>query len=661
MGHPMNLYKKVCLTLAFVASMVMLSFAQSEYTLISLGKRVESMLNSTDMLKLSMDGDMMHDAIRGDMLLALKAAGSGDQKTLEEAKADFKEHSERFTSNITEIISKTTSPKIKSATEETFKTIQVYIGSGQKMLESLAQDPSGTQNFPVFQNAFGDLEGKMEVLGDFIMSNAKADRDGYQNEQSLASYLSWGGLGLVILVLAGFSYFILSRIMAPIRQMITTMGVVSGGDYTTQIPGLERTDEIGDMAKSLNVFQEKSKEVETMNAQRQHMAEEQNRKVKDEMLKLSNMLDQEVQAVVSKIRGEGEVMLTQAENMRTLTKSLETQSQEASMTSENANSSVKNVAFGTDELSASIQEISQQVSQATAITQKASSAAQSTHEDVKKLSETAGKIGDIISLISNIAEQTNLLALNATIEAARAGEAGKGFAVVANEVKNLASQTSQATTEISSQITEIQTAVGETVNSISDILETIINVDSISSSIAAAVEEQRTATENISQNTQEAASGTGDVSIKIGEVSSKLSDAGGFAGELYTSVESMTGQVVELQDRLRALLRNSEAGDRRASKRYKPNNYAIDVNHKGADKRVAVIDISIKGVAIDPTGFGFAKGDSTTLTLPGLTDQITGKVAGVDDKRARIEFALNDAQKDMLTKTLEGTPERAAA
>lgn len=645
----------------FMATMVMISFAQSEYTLSHLRARVDHMLNSTDMLKLSMDGDMMHDAIRADMLLGLRAASSHNPKDLEQAHADFKEHSERFTKNMEEIVSKSTSSKIKATVQEILPLVHQYIESGQKTLDGFSQDPTGGQNFPAFLNVFSQLEDKMGEQGDLIMANAKTDRDGYLEDQALASYFSWATLGFIILVIGGFSYFIISRIMAPIRKMIETMGVVSGGDYTTEIPGLNRTDEIGDMAKSLNVFQETSKEIAIMNSQKQKLAEEQSRKVKDEMLKLSNMLDQEVQAVVSKIRGEGEVMLTQAENMRTLTKTLETQSQEVSMTSENANSSVKNVAFGTDELSASIQEISQQVSQATTITQKASSAAQSTHEDVKKLSETAGKIGDIISLISNIAEQTNLLALNATIEAARAGEAGKGFAVVANEVKNLASQTSQATTEISSQITEIQAAVGETVNSISDILETIINVDSISSSIAAAVEEQRTATENISQNTQEAASGTGDVSVKIGEVSTKLSDAGGFAGELYNSVESMTGQVVDLQNRLRTLLRNSEAGDRRTSKRYKPNNYAVEINHKGSKKNVPVIDISLKGLAIDPKDFGFTVGESVALAFVGLGDQITGKVSGVDDKRARIEFTLNDAQKETLTKILESTPQRAAA
>jgi len=661
MGHLMNLYKKVCATLLFMATMVMVSFMQSEYTLSTLSNRVDHMINSTDMLKLSMDGDMMHDAIRADMLLGLRAATSHNPKDLEQANADFKEHSERFTKNMEEIVSKSTSLKIKETVQGNLPLIDHYIKTAKKTIESFAQDPTGGETLPAFLKVFSQLEDKMGEQGDLIMENAKTDRDGYLEDQSLASYFSWGGLVLIILVLAGFSYFIISRIMAPIRQMITTMGIVSGGDYNTEISGLGRTDEIGDMAKSLNVFQETSKEIAVMNAQKQKLAEEQGRKVKDEMLKLSNMLDQEVQAVVSKIRGEGEAMLTQAENMRTLTKSLETQSQEVSMTSENANSSVKNVAFGTDELSASIQEISQQVSQATTITQKASSAAQTTHEDVKKLSETAGKIGDIISLISNIAEQTNLLALNATIEAARAGEAGKGFAVVANEVKNLASQTSQATTEISSQITEIQTAVGETVKSISDILETIINVDSISSSIAAAVEEQRTATENISQNTQEAASGTGDVSIKIGEVSSKLSDAGGFAGELYNSVESMTGQVVELQTRLRTLLRNSEAGDRRTSKRYKPNNYTVEINHKGSKKNVPVIDVSVKGMAIDPKGFGFTVGESVTLVFAGLGDQITGKVAGVDDKRARIEFNLNDAQKKTLTKTLESISQRAAA
>ena len=167
--------------------------------------------------------------------------------------------------------------------------------------------------------------------------------------------------------------------------------------------------------------------------------------------------------------------------------------------------------------------------------------ARSTNARVSELSKAAARIGDVVELINTIAGQTNLLALNATIEAARAGEAGRGFAVVASEVKALAEQTAKATGEIGQQITGIQAATQDSVNAIKEISGTIEKLSEISSTIAAAVEEQGAATQEISRNVQQAAHGTQQVSTHITDVQRGAGETGSASSQVLSAAQSLSG------------------------------------------------------------------------------------------------------------------------
>lgn len=215
---------------------------------------------------------------------------------------------------------------------------------------------------------------------------------------------------------------------------------------------------------------------------------------------------------------------------------------------EEAQQNVQTVASSSEEMTASIKEISKNVQEAHEITAKAVTMADQTNETINKLGESSKEIGKVVKVITSIATQTNLLALNATIEAARAGEAGKGFAVVANEVKELAKQTANATEEISAQIEAIQKDTSTSVEAIQEIGGIIGDINSISTTIAGAVEEQATTTNEISRNIQEIATGSKDISSNIAGVAESAKDTGQGASSIKTSAQDLSNLAMELSE-----------------------------------------------------------------------------------------------------------------
>lgn len=348
-------------------------------------------------------------------------------------------------------------------------------------------------------------------------------------------------ISLVAIALLIFAIIYSSRnIVSAIREMTDTMGALAAGDNSVSIPGGTRKDEIGDMAKAVQIFKDNA--IERLRLEEQSASDSAGRAERE----------QRVQQLISGFRGEAEGLLAEvasnmggmqntATQLSSIAERTSDRADNASNASSEASNNVQTVAAASEELGASIQEIAQQVNRTMEIVEKATNSAQSTNQQVASLAEAAQRIGDVVNLISDIAEQTNLLALNATIEAARAGEAGRGFAVVASEVKQLAEQTAKATDEIGSQINGIQTSTNDAATAIEGIASTMQEVNSYTANIASAVEEQDAATKEISRNVQEAATGTANVSENIGDVSSAVVETRQAAEEMQNA-SSLTAE-----------------------------------------------------------------------------------------------------------------------
>jgi methyl-accepting chemotaxis protein len=367
--------------------------------------------------------------------------------------------------------------------------------------------------------------------------------------EAAASGIIWlvaGLVGLIVIGLSGLAYAVVSRgVIRPINAISQVMARVAGGATTDDIPGVGRPDEIGGMARAVEVFRQHIVASERLAARQ---AEAQATRARRQEL-----MERSTEAFGTSISTVLETLTTSTAGMRqaadTMARTSATLHDEATTTSEGAARSSRDltsVAESVEQLTASVHEISRQVATAAEVSRKAVRRTEASQQSIRGLSDSTARIGDVVRLINEIAGQTNLLALNATIEAARAGDAGKGFAVVAGEVKALAAQTAKATTEIGDQIDTVRAATEATVLAMAEISGMIGQMDEVSATIATAVDQQTVTTREIATSIQAVSTATVRSVGAMGHVVSVADQAGA------TSKEVLAG-AAEIGDEARVL------------------------------------------------------------------------------------------------------------
>ena len=467
-------------------------------------------------------------------------------------------------------------------TDATKKTLHGFMTAYLQGFDNLVAENENIRNIVAKMRAathavapliHGDKEKKVEGIINEIkqaVSNSQSDiRENTASDKQTAVLLS----AFAVIFGLFLSKIITNSITKPLDEVVDVADRLSKGDLTKNI-NLNRKDEVGSLAKSLNMAIQNLRE--NINFLIHNSTD-----IKGSSDKLHDASD-ELSAGIEVIKGQSanvkKVSTNVAQNMVDVNKETtdianisELVKNEAANVNDEMNTvasaveesqtSVQSIAAASEQMSATINEIAENTERCRTITENAVQVAESASSKVADLSKASSQIEKIILVIEEISEQTKNLALNATIEAARAGEAGKGFAVVANEVKELARQTNEATVEVRDSIMQMAMHSDETVGEIGTVQGVIREVNDIVNTISAAIEEQSITVKDNSKSTSQAAEGLLEVTQSVAHVSDRLNDITNKIDSVSGSVQGISGKCTNTSKETEGVLYNIEEID----------------------------------------------------------------------------------------------------
>ncbi|MGX1321143.1 methyl-accepting chemotaxis protein [Bradyrhizobium sp. USDA 377] len=402
------------------------------------------------------------------------------------------------------------------------------------------------------------LNKDLEALSKVYAERAKQIARETETNRTLSFVLTC--LGGVALALVVIGIVIIARSIArPLAAITATIKQVADGADNVVVPHSHRADEIGALARAIQVFQDamgRNRNLASQVSQDSAAREARARHIEQSV----EAFREAIGAIMRGLSDNAAVMRETAQTITRVTADASSRAGTAANATEQASHNVTAVAGAAEELSASVEEIGRQVRQSAGAVEQTGQRTEKSIAEIESLAAATQRIDGVLSLIQAIAEQTNLLALNATIEAARAGDAGRGFAVVAHEVKALAGQTAKATADISENVAKIQASTRNAVDAVREIGGAVREINEVTSAIAGAVGQQDQATREISSNAQSAAQGNETLVANITSLRDAIGETDTAATSVLTAASSLTETAETLSREVETFFQNLRSG-----------------------------------------------------------------------------------------------------
>ncbi len=513
-----------------------------------LSQALTSAMQSAEVLRTHMDADMMHDALRADVLAALRAGAGQAGSTMKEVDADVADHVKTFKDDIAHSKALAADDASKKALAAVEAPLGTYIEGAQSIVSLAGTDTAAAEAaLPGFLEQFGMLEDAMEAATGKIEAAAEAKATEAKSAALMAQMLM-GALLVLGVLISGLLVVAARRILVrPIMDVTSALDRLASGDLAVDPPHTGREDEIGSMAKALFAFKQAVAERQAeLEAADQREAIEAERRENEARKAAEDAARERVVAHLKEglerlAQGDLAFRLTQAfpgqyealrlyyndataglgrtvaaviesaSGMRAASADIMRAADDLSRRTEQQAANLEETAAALDEVTATVRRSAEGAGRARDVADAANGEAARSGEVVRRATEamnaieqSSAQISQIIGIIEEIAFQTNLLALNAGVEAARAGEAGRGFAVVASEVRALAQRSADAAKEIKTLISASGRQVGEGVELVSQagqaletIRTTVTEMHGLIAEIASSAREQSTAMHEI--------------------------------------------------------------------------------------------------------------------------------------------------------------------